>query len=56
MRSEREIREKIEQYMEKLSYMKRHNLNVHDGHYRYEVYGIIDTLLWMLGDESGKEI
>lgn len=55
MRTEREIHDKIDEYMEKLSAAKR--LNASDRRNRLgEIYGIIDALLWVIGDRSGNEI
>lgn len=49
MRIEREIREKIEEYMNRL-HQPMTSLE------REGIYGIIDALLWVIGDESGKAI
>lgn len=50
MRTEREIREKIEELMNKASEMP----DTYDE--KEFIYNQIDALLWVLGDESGKEI
>jgi hypothetical protein len=57
MKSENEIREKIEEYMDKLSAHK-HNSFVIGGDKETvgEYYGIIDALLWVIGDRSGAPI
>lgn len=55
MRTEREIHDMIDKYMEQLSAAK--HLNASDRRHRLgEIYGIIDALLWVIGDESGAEI
>lgn len=54
MRTEREIHDMIDKYMEKLRDAKLDPL--FDDEEFGEIYGIIDALLWVIGDESGKEI
>ena len=54
MRSEREIREKIEEHMDKLRVIK-HDPCVDAGEHG-ETLGIIDALLWVLKDNSGMPI
>lgn len=61
MRSENEIRAKIEEYMGKLSAIRPELYAV--GREQTEMekkcelyYGIIDALLWIIGDESGAPI
>lgn len=50
MRSEREIREKISEYIDKTSGVCMTALE------RQNRYGIIDALLWVIEDRSGKPI
>ena len=50
MRSENEIHEKIEEYMNKVISLK------HEGEESALYYGIIDALLWVIGDRSGAPI
>ena len=50
MRSEREVRDMIDKYM---SLVRGKTMTALD---REWYYGIIDTLLWVIGDESGKRI
>ena len=50
MRSEREIREKISEYMEKI-----HTLPWWEDEREYRCM-VLDALLWVVGDESGKAI
>lgn len=54
MKSEREIRNKIDEYMEKLNQVKHDNTA--DSNKEEEICCIIDALLWVIGDESGKAI
>lgn len=54
MKSENEIREKISEYMDKLWDMK-HDPGMDAGEVG-AFYGIIDALLWVIGDESGAPI
>lgn len=51
MRSEREIREKIEEWMDRMREHKGENRLLDEN-----IYGIIDALLWLVDDESGKPI
>ena len=51
MRSENEIREKIEEWMDRLREHKGENKLLDEN-----MYGIIDALLWVIEDESGGEI
>ena len=44
-----EIQKKIDEYMEKLD-------NRLDGNEKEQICCIIDALLWVIGDESGKPI
>ena len=53
MKSEREIREKIEEYMDKLSALKRNSFVIGGGDTSHEYEGFIDALLWVIGDNSG---
>lgn len=50
MRTEREIRAMIDKYMSLVNGKALTSLD------REWYYGIIDTLLWVIGDESGKAI
>ena len=54
MKTEREIREKIEQYMTRLSALKRNSFAIGGGPDALEYAGFIDALLWVIGDNSGK--
>ena len=53
MKTEREIREKIEEYMERLSGLKRNSFVIHGGDAAREYEGFIDALLWVIGDNGG---
>lgn len=55
MRTESEIRAKIDKFMNKLNSIKEHNPDFNIAE-KGEIYGIIDALLWVIGDESGKRI
>ena len=54
MKTEREIREKISELMEKVKKSKRDGLAWTTE--TKEQYGAIDALLWVIGDNSGKAI
>lgn len=54
MKTEREIMEKIDEYMDKLSALKRNSFVIGGGQDAQEYAGFIDALLWVLGDNSGK--
>lgn len=54
MRSENEIREKIGKYMDSL-WALQHDPCVDAGEVG-KAYGVIDALLWVIGDESGAPI
>ena len=56
MRTENEIRAKIDYYMERLEDINRRSFVIGCGSEAVEIYGIIDALLWVIGDESGKKI
>jgi len=49
MKSRKEIEEKIRQWDEEL-------VNETSGEETGWIYGIIDALLWVIGDDSGKRI
>ena len=50
MRTETEIIHKIDEYMNKLVDLR------HEDEEAANCYGIIDALLWVIGDESGAPI
>ena len=50
MRTENEVREKISAYMDRINGKNMRTLD------REWYYGVIDALLWVVGDESGKKI
>lgn len=53
MKSENEIREKISEYMDRLSADRKAGRET----YTRDLYcGIIDALLWVIGDDSGAPI
>lgn len=54
MKSENEIREKITEYMDRLEFANsfRREQRERIG----ELHGIIDALLWVIGDRSGAPI
>ena len=49
MKNKREIDEKINYWMDKLE-------TVFDSEEKQWMFGIIDALLWVIDDESGKKI
>ena len=58
MKSENEIREKIDEYMDELSALKR-QANASSQEWREDIvfhYAVIDSLLWIIGDRSGNLI
>lgn len=65
MRSENETRAKIEEYMDKLSALRRFPVSeTNNDALQYTIWrenigmlhGVIDALLWVIGDESGAPI
>lgn len=65
MKSENEIRAKIEEYMDKLTVLRRTPVDsTNNDALQYTIwrenigihYGVIDALLWIIGDESGAPI
>lgn len=65
MKSQAEIQEKISEYMDKLSELRRLFIEeTNNDALRYtiwrenigECHGIIDALLWVIGDRSGGKI
>lgn len=58
MKNWNEITEKINEYMEKLDENRTGEAEFEDEEEleREWYYGIIDALLWVIGDESGKAI
>lgn len=53
MKSEREIREKIDEYMEKIDHDVTNDEDIEKNE---KMCCIIDALLWVIGDTSGKPI
>ncbi len=65
MKFENEIREKITEYMDRLAALRRMPVDAtNNDALQYtiwrenigEYHGIIDALLWVIGDESGVQI
>ena len=65
MKSQAEIQEKISEYMDKLSEIRRLSIDkTNNDALQYtiwrenigECHGIIDALLWVIGDRSGEPI
>ena len=54
MKTEREIREKIEEYMDRLTALKRNGFVIGGGDDAREYEGFIDALLWVVGDNGGR--
>ena len=56
MKSEREIREKIDYLFRKLERVERKSFVIGGGAEAEEIRCNIDALLWVIGDRSGKAI
>ena len=56
MRSEYEIRCKIDELFNRLHYVEEHSFEIGGGARAEELRCNIDALLWVIGDRSGKSI